>query len=50
MRARLDTNAVVIMIGINLVLGFVLPGIDWHAHLGGLVAGAILGSALTPNR
>jgi membrane associated rhomboid family serine protease len=50
MRARLDTNAVVIMIGINLVLGFVLPGIDWHAHLGGLVVGAILGSALTPSR
>lgn len=50
MRARLDTNSVMIMIGINLVLGFVLPGIDWHAHVGGLMAGAALGSVFTAHR
>lgn len=27
-------------IGINAVLGFVIPGIAWQAHLGGLVVGA----------
>ena len=29
-----------VVIGINAVLGFVIPGIAWQAHLGGLVAGA----------
>jgi membrane associated rhomboid family serine protease len=30
-------------IGINLVFGFVFPGIDYLAHVGGLVAGATIG-------
>ena len=29
-----------VVIGINAVLGFVIPGIAWQAHLGGLVTGA----------
>ncbi len=29
-----------VTIGINAVLGFVLPGIAWQAHLGGLLTGA----------
>ena len=31
-----------VVIGINAVLGFVIPGIAWQAHLGGLVTGAAL--------
>ncbi|HET6967135.1 MAG TPA: rhomboid family intramembrane serine protease, partial [Ornithinibacter sp.] len=27
-------------IGINAVLGFVIPGIAWQAHLGGFLTGA----------
>jgi membrane associated rhomboid family serine protease len=30
---------VFIVIAINLVLGFVIPGVAWQAHLGGLIAG-----------
>lgn len=41
---RPDTQ-VLVLIGINLVIGFVVPGIDWHAHVGGLVAGAIFGAS-----
>ncbi|MEY4477323.1 MAG: putative rhomboid family rane protein [Actinomycetota bacterium] len=31
--------SLVVIIGINLALGFILPGIAWEAHVGGLVAG-----------
>lgn len=37
-----------ILLGVNLVLGFVQPAVDNWGHLGGLVAGAILGYALAP--
>lgn len=36
-----STGGMVVMIGINAVLGFVIPGIAWQAHLGGLVVGAL---------
>lgn len=31
---------VLIVIGINLVIGFIIPSIAWQAHVGGLIAGA----------
>lgn len=37
---RYDVSQALVLIGINTVIGFVVPGIDWRAHLGGLVAGA----------
>ena len=30
---------------INAVLGFVVPGIAWQAHLGGVITGAVLAGA-----
>jgi membrane associated rhomboid family serine protease len=36
-------RSITLLIGINAVLGFVIPGIDWVAHLGGLVGGVLLG-------
>jgi rhomboid protease GluP len=35
-----------ILIGINLVIGFAVPGIDIAAHIGGLVAGLGIGYAI----
>lgn len=35
-----DVRQIVVLIAINAVIGFVVPGIAWQAHLGGLLAGA----------
>lgn len=42
---RLGGNAtqLLVLVAINLVLGFVIPGIAWQAHVGGLVGGALIG-------
>jgi membrane associated rhomboid family serine protease len=40
LRLRRPVNQVVGLVAVNLVLGFVVPGISWQAHLGGLVVGA----------
>ncbi|WP_019135632.1 rhomboid family intramembrane serine protease [Cellulomonas massiliensis] len=40
-----DARGMLAVIVLNVVLGFVLPGIAWQAHLGGLVVGAALGAA-----
>ena len=46
--ARNLTAQIGILIGINLVIGFSMPGIDNAAHIGGLLAGAWLGFVLVP--
>jgi membrane associated rhomboid family serine protease len=37
---RFDTRLVLILIVVELVISFVDPGVDWRAHIGGLVVGA----------
>lgn len=36
-----DIRSIVVIIGINFVFGFAIGGVDWRAHLGGLIGGAI---------
>ncbi|ALU38851.1 rhomboid family intramembrane serine protease [Kocuria flava] len=38
---------ILVLIGVNVVFGFVFPGIAWQAHLGGLAAGALVALAYT---
>ena len=44
-RLQVDTRAIVILIVINLVFGFVVSGIAWQDHVGGLVTGGLLTAA-----
>lgn len=46
-RMNADASQVIVLLLINVGLGFVLPGIDWRAHLGGAVTGALVAAALT---
>jgi membrane associated rhomboid family serine protease len=41
-----DARGVLWLIGINAVLTFVVPGISWQGHLGGLITGAVIGGIL----
>ena len=47
-RLRYDIRQVLVLIAINVAIGF-LPGssIDWRAHLGGLVGGAVIAAIFT---
>ena len=42
--ARAQLNWALMLIGLNLVLSFSIPGIDWRAHVGGLIAGIAAGT------
>lgn len=45
-RLRLDTRGIVVLIAINLALGFFFHSfIAWQAHIGGLLTGALLTAA-----
>jgi membrane associated rhomboid family serine protease len=41
-RLKYDITQVLFLLGINVVIGFLSPGVDWRAHLGGLVTGALV--------
>ena len=42
-RLRHNTAGVAIYLAILLLPGILLPGIDWRAHVGGLITGGVLG-------
>jgi membrane associated rhomboid family serine protease len=49
---RLGGNSIqiVVVIGINLLLGFIIPNIAWEAHIGGLIVGGIVGLVFLATR
>ena len=45
---RWETRSIVALIAVNLFIGFTSPSIDWRAHLGGMVVGAVTCFGLMP--
>ena len=41
-----DIRSIAVIVGINFAFGFALGGVDWRAHLGGLIGGAIASTLL----
>ena len=41
-RIGIEWQGIIVIVGINFALGFVLGGIDWRAHLGGLLGGTLI--------
>jgi membrane associated rhomboid family serine protease len=40
-KAGVEWRSILIIIGLNFAIGFVLGGVDWPGHLGGLIGGFI---------
>jgi membrane associated rhomboid family serine protease len=38
------------LIAVNLAIPFLIPGIDWKAHLGGLIGGSLAALAIKPKK
>ena len=36
-----DFRSIAVIIGLNFAFGFALGGVDWRAHLGGLIGGVV---------
>lgn len=45
-RLNQDLRPVLVLVALNLVFTVLAPRIAWEAHVGGLVAGAIIGYAM----
>ena len=43
---RYDTSQILLLIAVNVGIGFLVPGIDWRAHFGGLITGAVVTAVL----
>jgi membrane associated rhomboid family serine protease len=41
-RLRYDIKQVLFLLIINVAIGFFSPGVDWRAHFGGLIVGAVV--------
>ena len=40
-RIGADIRSIIVIIGINFFIGFAMGGVDWRAHLGGLIGGVV---------
>ena len=45
-----DIRSIVVIIGINFFIGFAMGGVDWRAHLGGLIGGVVAAQLVMSKR
>lgn len=45
-----NSTQLLIVLGLNLAIGFLVPGIAWQAHLGGVIVGAAIGFIMLRTR
>ena len=45
-RTGVEWRSVLIIVGLNFAIGFVLGGVDWRGHLGGLIGGTLITAVL----
>ncbi|MET7333409.1 rhomboid family intramembrane serine protease [Nonomuraea sp. NPDC005650] len=45
-KLNLDVRGIAALIAINLAITFIVPGISWTGHIGGLITGSVLAGAL----
>jgi membrane associated rhomboid family serine protease len=45
-----NIREIAIIIGLNFLVGFILGGVDWRAHLGGLLGGALAAQLILVRR
>lgn len=41
-RSGISTSGILVLLGLNLVYAFVMPGISWQAHIGGFLGGLLV--------
>jgi len=49
-RIGADIRSIVVIIGINFFIGFAMGGVDWRAHLGGLIGGVVAAQLVMAKR
>jgi membrane associated rhomboid family serine protease len=49
-RIGADIRSIVVIIGINFAFGFAMGGVDWRAHLGGLIGGVVAAQLVMQKR
>jgi membrane associated rhomboid family serine protease len=49
-RIGADIRSIVVIIGINFFIGFAMGGVDWRAHLGGLIGGVVAAQLVMQRR
>jgi len=49
-RVGIEWRSILVIVGINFAIGFVLGGVDWRGHLGGLIGGTLVTTILNRSK